>query len=74
MGLNDLLKSANLAMGQSSKSCTYTLFLTQYVEIEHIFAIWAAVSEIMLIFKIAILGHETCPMAKVPEVAHILSF
>ena len=26
------------------------------------------------IFKIAIFGHETWPLAKVPEVAHILSF
>ncbi len=41
----------NLAMGQSSQSWTYTLFLTQDVEIEHIFALWAAVSEIMAGFQ-----------------------
>ncbi len=38
-------------MGQSSKSCTYILFLTQDVEIKHIFALWAAVSEIMADFQ-----------------------
>ncbi len=41
----------NLAMGQSSKSCAYTLFLSQDVEIEHIFTLWAAVSEIMADFQ-----------------------
>ncbi len=41
----------NLAMGQSSKICTYTLFLSQDVEIEHIFTVWAAVSEIMADFQ-----------------------
>ncbi len=100
-----------------------TLFLPQGVEIELIFALWAAVSELRAvfqnwpylgmkfgdwqklhmhtnvlssypkgsklslfslfgqqfprygpIFKIAIFGHETWPLAKVPEVAHILSF
>ena len=32
------------------------------------------VSEIMADFKIAIFGDETWPLAKIPEVAHILSF
>ncbi len=32
-----LCLGTNFAMGQSSKSCTYTLFLTQNVEIEHYF-------------------------------------
>ncbi len=27
-----------------------------------------------MIFKIAIFGYETCPLAKVPEVAHIYLF
>ncbi len=41
----------NLAMGQGSKSCTYTLFLPQGVEIELIFALRAAVSEIWAHFQ-----------------------
>ncbi len=44
----------NLAMGQSSKSCTYTLFLTQGLNIELILAL-RAVSEIRADFQN---GHE----------------
>ena len=58
-----------VAIGQSSRSCTYTLFLPQGVEIELIFALRAAVSETWPIF-----GHETWPSAEIPEVAHIPSF
>ncbi len=36
----------NLTTGQSSRSCTYTLFLCQGVEIELIFALWSVVSQI----------------------------
>ena len=36
----------NLDIGQSARSCTYTLFLPQWGEIELIFALWATVSEI----------------------------
>ena len=44
------------------------------VEIKLIFPLRAAVSEIRAdFFKIAIFGHETWPLAKVPEVAHILT-
>ncbi len=50
MGLDALLKN-QLAHGPSSKSCTYTLFLIQDVEIEHIFALWAVVSETMADFQ-----------------------
>ena len=65
----------NLAISQSSKSCTYILFLPHGGEIEIIFVLRAAVSEIYgLIFKMALFGHETWPLAKVPEVAHLLSF
>ncbi len=39
MGLDALLKS------QSSKSCTYTLCLTQDVEIEHIFSMGSGLRE-----------------------------
>ncbi len=41
----------NLAIGQSSRSCTYTLFLPQGVEIELIFTLRAAVSEIQADFQ-----------------------
>ena len=61
-------------MGQSARSCTYTLFLPQEGEIELIFALWAALSEIWADSKIAIFGHETWLSARVPELAHILSF
>ena len=48
-----LCLTTNFAMGQSSKSCTYTLFLTKGVEIEHIFSLWAALFffEIMADFQ-----------------------
>ncbi len=46
-----LCLTTNLTMGQSSKSCTYTLFLFQDVEIEHAFALCAAVSEIIADFQ-----------------------
>ena len=39
---------------------------------ELIFALWAVVSEIRAIFKIAIFGYDTWPLVKVPEVTHIL--
>ncbi len=64
----------NLESDQSSKSCTYTPFLPQGVEIEFIFALHAAVSEIRAIFsKLPYLGMKL-GIAKVPEVAHIPSF
>ncbi len=47
---------------------------TPWVEIEVIFTLRGAVSEISADFQIAIFGHETCPLAKFPEVAHIPSF
>ena len=106
-----------MAISQSSKSCTNTVFLPQRVEIEHIlalravvseiwdhfvklpylgmklghqqkcqklhiyplstpgqrgeieliFPLWATVSEIWADFKIAIFGHKSWPLAKVPE-------
>ncbi len=64
----------NLATGKSFRSCTYTLFLPHRVKIDLIFALWAAVSEIGAISEIAIFGHKTWQVAKVPKVAHILSF
>ncbi len=41
----------NLAIGQSFRSCTYSLFLPQWVENEFIFALRAAVSEIWADFQ-----------------------
>ncbi len=40
-----------MAIGINSGSCTYILFLSQTVEIELIFALWAAVSEIWADFQ-----------------------
>ncbi len=45
MGLDALLEN-QLAIGKSSRSCTYTLFLPQGGKIELIFALRAAVSKI----------------------------
>ena len=61
----------NLVIGQSSWSCRYALFLPQGVKIELIFTQRAVVPEIQTHFQIAIFGHKTLQVAKVP---HILSF
>ncbi len=45
--------TTNLAMGQSSKSCTYTLS-TQDVEIKHLFALWAVVSKIVVVVVVVV--------------------
>ncbi len=58
-----LCSTTNLVMGQSSKSCIYALFLSQDVEIEHFFALWAALSKIMADF----IGHETCTLGHWPK-------
>ncbi len=63
-----------MTIGQNSRSGTYTLFLTQGLEIELILALRAAFFRYGPIFKIAIFGHETWQVAKVPEVAHTPSF
>ncbi len=64
----------NLAVGQSARSCIYTLFLPQGVEIGVIFALRAVIFDIAPIFKIAIFGHETWPLAKEPKGTHIPYF
>ena len=52
----------------------YTLFLPQWFEIE-LFSLYGhQFPRHGPIFKIAIFEHETWPLPKVPEVAHILSF
>ena len=73
----------NFAIGQSARSCTYRFFLPQggrknLYERTHmrkkylrLFSLYAQrFSRYGPIFKIAIFGHETLPLAKVPEVAH----
>ncbi len=63
----------NLAKSQSSRSCTYTL-LPQGDEIDLIFAIWAAVSEIRGRFsKLPYLGMKLCHWPKYQKL-HIYSF
>ncbi len=62
-------------MGQSSNSSTYTLFLSQDVEIDHLFALWETISEVMADFQnchIWVWNLHAWPLAKIPEVAHIL--
>ncbi len=58
----------NLATGKIPRSCTYkcSFFLSQGVEIELVFTLWAAVSEIWAAIQIAIFVDETLPLAKVP--------
>ena len=60
----------HLAIGQTYGSCTYTLFLRQGVEIELIFALQAAVSEIRTDFQNCHIWAGTSPMAKYSEVTH----
>ncbi len=61
-----------MAIGQTSKSCTYTPFLLQRVEIELILLYGQQFLRYGPFFKIAIFGHETWPLAKVPKLAHML--
>ncbi len=63
-----------MAIGQSARSCTYTLILPQGVEIELIFAVQAAVSEIRANFQNCHIWACNLAIAKVPEVAHIPTF
>ncbi len=78
MGLGALLlKQPTWPWAKVPKVVTYNLFLSQDVKIEHIFALWAAVSEIMADFQnchIWVWNLHAWPLAKIPEVAHILFF
>ncbi len=58
----------------SSRSCTYTLFLPQGSNLSLFSLYEQQFLRYVPIFKIAIFGHETWPLAKVPEVAQIPSF
>ncbi len=64
----------NLAICQSSRSCTHTPFLPQGSKLTLFSLYEEQFSRYGPIFKIAIFGHETWSLAKVPEVTHILSF
>ena len=73
MGLDQVgCLRTNLAICQISRSCTYTPFLPQGSSLFSFYE--QQFLRYVPIFKIAIFGHETCPLAKVPEVAHIFSF
>ncbi len=61
-------------MWKSARSCLWAVFLPQEVEIEVIFSLRVAVSEIWADFKTAIFGHETWNLKKVPEVVYVPSF
>ncbi len=64
----------NSAIGKSSRSCTYTLFLLQRVKLSLFSLYRQRFQRYEQIFKSGIFGHEIWPLAKVPEVAHTLSF
>ncbi len=59
---------------QSSRSCKYILFLAQRLKLSLFSLYIQRYLRYGLIFKIAIFGHETWPIANVRGVAHILSF
>ncbi len=48
---NCYIWSWNMAIGQRSRSCAYTLFLPKRVELELIFTLWAAISKIRADFS-----------------------
>ena len=65
----------NLEIGQSSKSCTYTLSTPGGQNLAYFHSTGGGFRDTFRdSFKIAIFGYETWQLAKVPEVAHILSF
>ena len=66
----------NLAICQSSRICTYTStsFLPQGSKLSLFSLYEQRFLRYVPIFKIAIFGHDTWSLAKIPEVAHIASF
>ncbi len=70
MGLDALLKNQ---LGPSN-SCTYTLFLARGGKFRLFLLHRQRFPRYGPIFKIVMFGHETWQVAKVPEVAHMLSF
>ncbi len=69
-----LCLKTNLAICQSSRSCTYTVFLQKGSKLILFSLYEQQFRRYLPIFKIATFGHDTWSLAKVPEVAHILSF
>ncbi len=70
MGLGALLNNQLGHGPKVPKVMTYTLFLSQDVEIEHIFALWTAVFEIMADFQnchIWACNLHALPLAKIPK-------
>ncbi len=61
----------NLAIDQSSRSCKYTLFLPRESKLSLFLLYGQLFLRYWAFFKLAILGHETWPLAKVQEVAQI---
>ncbi len=64
----------NLATGKRFRSCTYTLFLPKGSELSLFSLHGQRFPTYGPFFKIAIFGHESWPLTKDPEVAHILPF
>ncbi len=64
----------NLAICQSSRSCTYTPFLLQGSKLSLLSLYEQQFPRYVPIFKIAIFGHKTWSLTKVPEVANLCSF
>ncbi len=71
MGLDTLFEN-QLGHLPKVRSWTYTPFLPQVSKLSLFSLYWQRFPRYGPIFKIAIFGHETWPLAKVPEVAHIL--
>ena len=64
----------NLASGQSSTRCIYSFPTLGGSKLSSFLLYGQRFPRYGPIFKIAIFGHETWQVAKVPEVAHMLSF
>ncbi len=59
---------------RGSQSCTHTPFVSNGPKVSLFLFHGLWFSRYKQIIKIAIFGHETWPLAKVPEVTHVLSF
>ncbi len=72
--LNFHIWAWNPEFEERSQSCICSLFLSQGVEIKHIFSLRATVFEIRANFKISIFGHEIWNLKKGAKVAYIRSY
>ncbi len=73
MGLDALLVN-QLAIGESLEVAHIPSFYPRGIKLNLFLLYGQRFPRYWSIFKIAIFGHETWQVAKVPEVAHILSF